>query len=139
MRRVYNEKISRKANDSLNQRARKVMIQKRVIAIAGILIVSLLILLGSSIRTFASSRDNKPLHKYYTSIQIEKGDSLWTLSDKYIVDGVYSKDDFIKETSELNHLTNQDELHAGDYLTIAYYSTEIKYSVFQPRLPWSPD
>ena len=126
MRRVYNEKISRKANDSLNQRARKVMIQKRVIAIAGILIVSLLILLGSSIRTFASSRDNKPLHKYYTSIQIEKGDSLWTLSDKYIVDGVYSKDDFIKETSELNHLTNHDELHAGDYLTIAYYSTEIK-------------
>ena len=126
MRRVYNEKISRKANDSLNQRARKVMIQKRVIAIAGILIVSLLILLESSIRTFASSRDNKPLYKYYTSIQIEKGDSLWTLSDKYIVDGVYSKDDFIKETSELNHLTNQDELHAGDYLTIAYYSTEIK-------------
>lgn len=126
MRRVYNEKISRKANDSLNQRARKVMIQKRVIAIAGILIVSLLILLGSSICTFASSRDNKPLYKYYTSIQIEKGDSLWTLSDKYIVDGVYSKDDFIKETSELNHLTNQDELHAGDYLTIAYYSTEIK-------------
>ena len=125
MRRVYNEKISQKANDSLNQRARKVMIQKRVIAIACILIVSLLILLGSSIRTFASSRDNKPLHKY-TSIQIEKGDSLWTLSDKYIVDGVYSKDDFIKETSELNHLTNQDELHAGDYLTIAYYSTEIK-------------
>ena len=121
MRRVYNEKISQKANDSLNQRARKVMI-----AIACILIVSLLILLGSSIRTFASSRDNKPLHKYYTSIQIEKGDSLWTLSDKYIVDGVYSKDDFIKETSELNHLTNQDELHAGDYLTIAYYSTEIK-------------
>ena len=51
---------------------------------------------------------------------------MWTLSDKYIVDGVYSKDDFIKETIELNHLTNQDELHAGDYLTIAYYSTEIK-------------
>ena len=47
MRRVYNEKISQKANDSLNQRARKVMIQKRVIAIACILIVSLLILLGS--------------------------------------------------------------------------------------------
>ena len=38
MRRVYNEKISQKANDSLNQRARKVMIQKRVIAIACILV-----------------------------------------------------------------------------------------------------
>ena len=48
------------------------------------------------------------------------------VTDKYTVDGVYSKDDFIEETSELNHLTNQDELHAGDYLTIAYYSTEIK-------------
>ena len=78
------------------------------------------------LQAFASSRTRNELHKYYTSIQIEKGDSLWTLSDKYIVDGVYSKDDFIEETSELNHLTNQDELHAGDYLTIAYYSTEIK-------------
>ncbi len=126
MRRVYNEKISQKANESLNRRAHKVMVQKRVIALAGILIVSLLILLGSSIRTFASSRNNEPLHKYYTSIRIENGDSLWSLADQYTVDGVYDRDDFIKETRSLNQLSDQNELHTGDYIVVGYYSTDVK-------------
>ena len=126
MRRVYNEKISQKANESLNRRAHKVMIQKRVIALAGILIVSLLILLGSSIRTFASSRNNEPLHKYYTSVRIENGDSLWSLADQYTVDGVYDRDDFIEETCSLNQLTDQNELHTGDYIVVGYYSADVK-------------
>lgn len=126
MRRVYNEKISQKANESLNRRAHKVMVQKRVIVLAGILIVSLLILLGSSIRTFASSRNNEPLHKYYTSIRIENGDSLWSLADQYTVDGVYDRDDFIKETRSLNQLSDQNELHTGDYIVVGYYSTDVK-------------
>lgn len=126
MRRVYNEKISQKANENLNRRAHKVMVQKRVIALAGILIVSLLILLGSSIRTFASSRNNEPLHKYYTSIRIENGDSLWSLADQYTVDGVYDRDDFIEETRSLNQLSNQNELHTGDYIVVGYYSTDMK-------------
>ena len=126
MRRVYNEKISQKANESLNRRAHKVMVQKRVIALAGILIVSLLILLGSSIRTFASSRNNEPLHKYYTSIRIENGDSLWSLADQYTVDGVYDRDAFIEETRSLNQLSDQNELHTGDYIVVGYYSTDMK-------------
>lgn len=126
MRRVYNEKISQKANESLNRRAHKVMVQKRVIALAGILIVSLLILLGSSIRTFASSRNNEPLHKYYTSIRIENGDSLWSLADQYTVDGVYDRDAFIEETRSLNQLSDQNELHTGDYIVVGYYSTDVK-------------
>ena len=126
MRHVYNEKISQKANESLNRRAHKVMVQKRVIALAGILLVSLLILLGSSIRTFASSRNNEPLHKYYTSICVEKGDSLWNLADQYTVAGVYDRDDFIEETCELNQLSDQNELHAGDYIVVGYYSTDVK-------------
>ena len=126
MRRVYNEKISQKANESLNRRAHKVMIQKRVIALVGILIASLLILLGSSIRTFASSRNNEPLHKYYTSICIKEGDNLWNLADQYTVDGVYDRDDFIEETCELNQLSNQNQLHAGDHIVVGYYSADIK-------------
>lgn len=126
MRRVYNEKISQKANESLNRRAHKVMIQKRVIALVCILLASFLVLLGSTIRTFASSGSNEPLHKYYTSIQVDRGDSLWDLADEYTVDGVYSRNDFISETCELNHLSNSNELHAGDYIVVGYYSTDMK-------------
>lgn len=126
MKRVYNEKISQKANENLNRRAHKVTIQKRIIALVVLLIVSLLILLGSSIRTFASSRSNESLHKYYTSVRIENGDSLWNLADQYTVDGIYDRNDFIKETCELNQLTDQDDLHSGEYIIVGYYSTEAK-------------
>ena len=126
MKRVYNEKISQKANENLNRRAHKVTIQKRIIALVVLLIVSLLILLGSSIRTFASSRSNESLHKYYTSVRIENGDSLWNLADQYTVDGIYDRNDFIKETCELNQLTDQDDLHSGEYIIVGYYSTDAK-------------
>lgn len=126
MRHVYNEKISPRANDSLRRREQKVTVQKRIIALVCILVVSLLILLGSSIRTFASSRNNESLHKYYTSVQIKSGDTLWNLADQYTVDGVYNRDDFIQETCELNQLSDINELHEGEYLVVGYYSSDIK-------------
>lgn len=126
MKYVYNEKISRKANENLSRRSHKVMIQKRVLALVGILIISLFVLLGSCIRTFASSYRFHPMHKYYTSIQIENGDNLWNLADRYTVDGVYGRDDFIEETCKLNQLSDKDQLHAGDYLVVCYYSEDNK-------------
>lgn len=126
MRHVYNENISQRANESLRRRERKVMIQKRIIVFVSLLLISLLILLGSSIRTFASSRDNEPLHKYYTSICIERGDNLWNLADRYIVDGVYSREDFIEETCKLNQLSDVNQIHNGDYIVVGYYSSDVK-------------
>lgn len=124
MMRVYNDKLSEKVNAQLNRRERTVRIQKRFLAIAGILLVSILILLGTSIRAFASSHsDSKPVYKYYTSVMVESGDTLWSLADEYIDEYDIDKTDYIKEVCELNHLQN-DEIHSGEYLVVAYYSAE---------------
>ena len=124
MMRVYNDKLSERVNAQLNRRERTVRIQKRFLAIAGILLVSILILLGTSIRAFASSHDDsKPVYKYYTSVMVESGDTLWSLADEYIDEYGIDKTDYIKEVCELNHLQN-DEIHSGEYLVVAYYSTE---------------
>lgn len=97
---------------------------RKLSSIFCILAVSLLILMGSSIRTFASSRsdDSSSLQKYYTSIRIEKGDSLWSIADSYVTDHVMSKDDFIREVCQVNHINKDDILRSGDYLVVFYYS-----------------
>lgn len=126
MRRVYNDKISARANESLAKRKYTVQMEKRLIAIISIIVISVLILIGSSINAFANSRSEEAFYKYYTSIRIEKGDTLWNIADDYIIDGMVSREDFISEVCQLNRISENDILHSGDYIVIAYYSTEKK-------------
>ena len=100
--------------------------RKNVIFIIGIILVSLIILLGSSIRAFASSGQQEEYHKYYTCITLQNGDTLWDLADDYVIEGVMSRQDFIKEACRLNHISSSSVLKSGDTLAIAYYSTDIK-------------
>ncbi|MDD6482585.1 MAG: LysM peptidoglycan-binding domain-containing protein [Lachnospiraceae bacterium] len=122
MRRVYNEKISARANESLARRARTVRIEKSIIAIVSIIIIAAIILIGSSIITFASACGQKSYSKEYTSIRIEPGDTLWDISDHYLVDGAMDKEDYIDEICRVNNISREDTLHSGEYLVVACYS-----------------
>ena len=124
--RAYNDKLSERVNSQLAKRDRTVRFQKRFLAIAGILIISLVIILGTSIRAFASSHNaKKPVYKYYTSIQVQSGDTLWSLADTYIDQCNIDKSDYIDEICSLNQLQD-GQIHAGQHIVVAYYSTEIK-------------
>jgi cell division protein YceG involved in septum cleavage len=98
-----------------------------MLALIILVAMTALVLLGGSIRAFASSQSSRtPMHKYYTSIQVEKGDSLWSIADDYVIDGVQSREDFIDEVCALNHISRQDILQRGDHLVVMYYSDEVK-------------
>lgn len=126
MARAYNHNISPKANDRLSRRAQAVRFQKALIAVCIIILISLIILLGSSISAFATSKNpRQPLYKYYTSIQVEPGDTLWDIADTYIEGQDINKTSYIEEICLLNHLQN-GQIHAGEYLTVIYYSTDLK-------------
>lgn len=63
-------------------------------------------------------------YKYYTSIQIEPGDTLWTLADRYADKEHYaSQDQYIEEVMRMNHLAGED-ICAGNYLILPYYSAQ---------------
>lgn len=123
--RAYNNNISAKANESLAKRERTVRLQKRVIFISLVTIVSLIILLGSSIHALASSNDNRPVNKYYTSITVEDGDTLWDIADEYISGYNVDKADYIDEISQLNNLSDGN-IHAGQSIVVAYYTRDVK-------------
>lgn len=76
-----------------------------------------------SIRSDASSG-----FKYYTSVTVEAGESLWDIAEEYI-DYDYYKDrnDYITEVKNINHLDAQGSILAGQSLILPYYSVEFVY------------
>lgn len=124
--RKYNHKISKKANESLRKREVVVRRQRGLLAVAIIVIVSLGILLGSNINALASSeKDIASYNKYYVSIRVESGDTLWTIADEYVDGFNITKADYIKEVCQINEIS-ENEIHAGDYIVVPYYSQDLK-------------
>lgn len=76
---------------------------------------------------YALASDGKEQHKgikYYTSIEVEAGDTLWDLAGVYASsDYDVCREEFINEVKKINHLSD-DRITAGMYLTIPYYETE---------------
>lgn len=124
MKREYNNKISEKANKSLAKRAYIVRMEKTIIAAIFIIAISIIILLSSTIHAFADSKDKAPVNKYYTSIQISSGDTLWSIADKYTKGTNIDKNEYIEEITSINNIN--DQIHSGDHIIVAYYSTDIK-------------
>ncbi len=80
-----------------------------------------------SILSNAKGSEEKALDtfKYYKSITIEQGDSLWSIARENMSDEYDSIQDYIDEVCFINSL-NDTQIHAGRALTVPYYSTEFK-------------
>ena len=124
--RKYNHNISERANETLRKREAVVRTQRGIIAVVIIIIVSLGILFGTGISALASAKaDPAAYNKYYKSVRVEAGDTLWTIADEYIMYLNIDKTEYITEICELNHIDG-DNIQAGEYIVVSYYSKEVK-------------
>ncbi|MGN0382697.1 MAG: LysM peptidoglycan-binding domain-containing protein [Eubacterium sp.] len=60
-------------------------------------------------------------NKYYKSIKVESGDTLWTIADEYMTGGDCSRSEYIEEIKSMNGLTDET-IHAGKYIVICYWN-----------------
>lgn len=60
------------------------------------------------------------MHKYYKSIEITSGDTLWSIAEENMSDEYESIYEYIEEVMDMNNLET-DEIHDGQHLTVAYY------------------
>ncbi len=76
-----------------------------------------------SSRTKAREAESQASYKYYKSIIVEKGDTLWNYAKEYGDKPYYSdSSDYVKEVISINSLKN-DRITSGQYLILPYYST----------------
>lgn len=61
------------------------------------------------------------LKRYYTSVQLHQGDSLWDLAEQYRVGSGYSRTEYVEELKRMNGLKSE-QIHSGEYLTVVYFA-----------------
>ena len=59
--------------------------------------------------------------KYFTTIEVKAGDTLWDIAQEYKTVGYSSTEAYLDEIRSINHIVG-DEITSGCYLTIPYYA-----------------
>lgn len=107
------------------KRRRQQQIRKHImlLILSTILVCILSLLLSHSFSK--ASAPNSETYKYYKSVQISYGDSLWSIANKYIDNHYESVSQYIDEVKVMNCIT-EDAVKAGNYIIVPYYSDEFQ-------------
>lgn len=106
------------SNYKKHTRRRNSFLSKKTVICCSLVLISSLIFVFSS---FADAHNEN--EKYYTSVYVNSGDTLWDISDTYCSVEYSDKEEYIKEVMQLNHLTST-EIHSGNYLIVPYYDVK---------------
>ena len=75
----------------------------------------------------AKSNTYKPEYKYYKSVTVNSGDSLWTIANEFYSEDHYkNKDSYITEICNINEIADSSDIKAGESLIVPYFSTEFR-------------
>lgn len=85
--------------------------------IIAVILISIIFLRSTS----AQAAPTEVSSKYFTSIQVEAGDTLWTIATEHITDEYSDIHEYMNEVCSINHIS-ADEIHAGQYIVIPYYA-----------------
>lgn len=120
---IYQDRSERRIRRNHERRARQLR-RKMFLFIAAVLLGGILALIGNVIFSRAKDNNETVTYKYYQSYQINAGDTLTSIAQTYADEEISSVSSYIKEVKQMNHLSDEDLLQAGDYLIIPYYSIE---------------
>lgn len=112
----------RKSGQSRQKRRKQ---QLRVLAITSVLMLSILCSVFAMHANAKTAGQDTPMYKYYASVQIMNGDSLWSIAESYTDGSVSEIMDCINEIKSINHLSRFETIKAGEFLIVPYYSADI--------------
>lgn len=108
------------------KKQRQIVKRRITLLVAALIVITVgSIVCGSIFSSAKNPATDIPQHKYYKSIIIEKGDSLWSIAQEYRTDAYKDIQEYMDELIQLNGLTSRT-IHEGQHLVIAYYDAEIR-------------
>ena len=120
---MSNERSERRIKNNKIRRQKE--IRKNFLML--VMTVCLVITFSISMNGFLSNAKDDSIetsYKYYKSITIENGDTLWSIAEEYMDAEHYdSVNDYIEEVRQMNTLVN-DNITYGQSLIVPYYSNE---------------
>lgn len=111
-----------------NTKKRRIAELKRRLFLSGTVLVAILvavITITGLKNVGATNNSENPIYKYYTSYEIQPGDTLTSIAQKYTVNSDVSIAEYIREVKKNNDLVT-DKITSGNYIVISYYSDEYK-------------
>lgn len=102
--------------------------RRRCMTALGIVLATLCVVCFCSMSYGALKTKASSGFKYYTSVTVAAGETLWELADSYVDYDYYkNKSSYIAEVQQINHLDEQGSITAGQVLILPYYSAEYIY------------
>ena len=111
---------------SINRRRRQLEVRRNIcvliLSIAAAVVLSAFLV---SISTQASELEHGAEYKYYKSIAVTKGDTLWSIAKENMDKDHYkSVSEYVSEIKIMNAMKS-DSIVSGSYIIIPYYSSEL--------------
>ncbi len=112
-----------------NQLRRQRIIRRQYMALGVIcaIIIFTLCFSFSTILSGAEGEDHVTNYKYYKTVTVHSGDSVWSIASANFDDERYSSlNSYIGEINSINNLDSASTLNAGETIIVPYYSTEFR-------------
>lgn len=106
------------------QRIRRIR-RNCILCVLTLFMITGLTLSISVLRSTAQDKDAVITYKYFTSVTVEYGDTLYSLAEKYTEGYDMELSDYVEEVMNINHLDDED-IRSGQNLIVPYFSEELK-------------
>ena len=96
-------------------------LNKKRIWMLGAAILCVLILFSALFITkTVTAQRNDDRAKLVTSIEVKKGDTLWSIASDFISEEYNDINEYIEEIKDSNGMAS-DDIHVGNYIIVPYY------------------
>ena len=123
---MYNRSLMR----SMKNRARRErQLRRRIVTfvVMSSVIIFIALFLSFSFLSDAKDTSNHKEYRYYSSVTVKAGDSVWSIAESNLDRMHYNNvESYVRDIASVNKISADSKLTAGTSLIIPYYSDEWK-------------